>query len=91
MNDTAAKCLGSLLAIIHRDGGHYQTEHGTAESTAAACAIVHTLRAEVENLTRQRDSDRAVVCQECHQRIEKMDRVRYLIRVSAASCERMES
>lgn len=27
-----AKWLGELLAIIHRDGGHYQAQHGTEKA-----------------------------------------------------------
>ncbi|MFN8681724.1 hypothetical protein ACDP63_11355, partial [Paracoccus sp. P2] len=26
--DANAKWLGELLAVIHRDGGHYQSQHG---------------------------------------------------------------
>ena len=36
--------LGSLLAVIHRDGGHYQTEHGTEKACADAELAVHVQR-----------------------------------------------
>lgn len=39
--------LGDLLAVIHRDGGHYQAEHGTAKAIEDAIAAVHSLRAQV--------------------------------------------
>ena len=39
--------LGDLLAVIHRDGGHYQAEHGTAKAIENAIAAVHSLRAQV--------------------------------------------
>jgi len=29
--------LLNLLAVIHRDGGHYQAEHGTRKAVADAC------------------------------------------------------
>ena len=32
--------LLNLLAVIHRDGGHYETEHGTARACADAEKIV---------------------------------------------------
>jgi hypothetical protein len=37
--------LDDLLAVIHRDGGHYQAEHGTAKAIEDAIAAVHALRA----------------------------------------------
>jgi hypothetical protein len=33
---TPGQHLGNLLAIIHRDGGHYQAEHGTQKAVADA-------------------------------------------------------
>lgn len=35
--------LDDLLAVIHRDGGHYQAEHGTAKAIEDAIAEVHAL------------------------------------------------
>jgi len=40
-----AHYLGELLAVIHRDGGHYQDEHGTPKAYRDALAIIHDLRA----------------------------------------------
>lgn len=46
--DTAEYWLGSLLAVIHRDGGHYEAEHGTARAADDAIAAVHVLRGSLE-------------------------------------------
>jgi hypothetical protein len=32
----AEQALGNLLAVIHGDGGHYQSEHGTEKAVADA-------------------------------------------------------
>ena len=40
--------LGNLLAVIHRDGGHYESEHGTEEACADAETAVHVLRGSLE-------------------------------------------
>lgn len=39
--------LGSLLAVIHRDGGHYQTEHGTEKACADAVQRICDTRARL--------------------------------------------
>lgn len=36
--------LGNLLAVIHRDGGHYESEHGTEKACADAETAVHVQR-----------------------------------------------
>lgn len=36
--------LGNLLAVIHRDGGHYESEHGTEKACADAELAVHVQR-----------------------------------------------
>lgn len=46
--DTAEYWLGSLLAVIHRDGGHYEAEHGTARAADDAITAVHVLRGSLE-------------------------------------------
>lgn len=48
--DTAEYWLGSLLAVIHRDGGHYEAEHGTARAADDAIAAVRALRAQFEGM-----------------------------------------
>lgn len=40
--------LGNLLAIIHRDGGHYQAEHGTEKACTDAETAVHVLRGSLD-------------------------------------------
>lgn len=41
--------LFNLLAIIHKDGGHYTTEHGAQKATEDAIHIVGNLRQEIDN------------------------------------------
>lgn len=42
--------LGSLLAVIHRDGGHYESEHGTEKACADAATAVHALRQQAQGV-----------------------------------------
>lgn len=49
--------LGNLLAVIHRDGGHYAEKHGRAQTVAGAMNVVCSLRdrlteahTEIDNL-----------------------------------------
>lgn len=42
--DESRRLLGELLAVIHRDGGQYQAEHGEAKAVEAGMARVHELR-----------------------------------------------
>jgi hypothetical protein len=60
--DEARRELGEILAVIHRDGGHYTGEHGISKSVADAHATWAVMvrerdeaRAEVEVLRRERD------------------------------------
>lgn len=41
-----SKALGELLAVIHRDGGHYQEEKGTSQAVEDAHAVWAALVAE---------------------------------------------
>lgn len=36
--------IGNLLAVIHRDGGHYITQHGLSKAITDAISIIYTLR-----------------------------------------------
>jgi len=47
---TAEELLKNLLAIIHRDGGHYVAEHGLEEATDDAIAIVGFLREQLDSI-----------------------------------------
>lgn len=44
----AGKALGDLLAIIHRDGGHYQAAHGTKAAVEAAHKVWADLQTRAE-------------------------------------------
>jgi len=46
--DATEYWLGSLLAVIHRDGGHYQAEHGMQKASGDAITAVHVLRGSLE-------------------------------------------
>lgn len=47
--------LGDLLAIIHRDGGQYQSAHGTDKAVADAHMIRAKLQRERDKAVRRRD------------------------------------
>ena len=40
--------FGNVLAIIHRDGGHYITKHGHEKASEDAIEIVSTLKVELD-------------------------------------------
>jgi hypothetical protein len=46
----AEEALGNLLAVIHRDGGHYLSDHGIEKATRDAADIVVACRTEIERL-----------------------------------------
>lgn len=48
--DESSRLLGELLAVIHRDGGQYQAEHGAAKATQDALAKLSSLRCELYDL-----------------------------------------
>lgn len=48
MDDVRPNTINDLLAIIHRDGGHYQDEHGLEEALRRAAEIVVNERARLE-------------------------------------------
>jgi hypothetical protein len=44
-----------LLAVIHRDGGHYAGQHGVVKAATDAIAIVHQLTAERDQYKKRAD------------------------------------
>lgn len=48
--------LADLLAVIHRDGGHYLAENGPKKATADAIAKVFAERQAAEEIIEQRDN-----------------------------------
>jgi len=42
------KLLGELLAVIHRDGGHYEALHGTEKAVDDGITHIHEFRAAME-------------------------------------------
>lgn len=46
--ESAEHCLRNLLAVVHRDGGHYVSKHGIARATDDAVRVVNDLRAARE-------------------------------------------
>lgn len=48
--DESRRHLGELLAVIHRDGGQYQAEHGAAKATQDALSKLSSLRCELYDL-----------------------------------------
>lgn len=49
--------LSNLLARIHRDGGHYEAEHGTQKAVQDADLLVATLHADLFTLTKDAERD----------------------------------
>jgi hypothetical protein len=47
--------LGNLLAVIHRDGGHYQGDNGTDQAVSDGMQIVSSLIAERDALSLECD------------------------------------
>jgi hypothetical protein len=45
--------LRNLLAVVHRDGGHYTSEHGIEKSVKDAMELVPLLRADKDCLRDQ--------------------------------------
>ena len=42
--------LGELLAVMHRDGGHYQSKHGTDKAVADAMTVRHEMVRKMDQL-----------------------------------------
>lgn len=51
----------NLLAVIHRDGGHYAAEHGIAKACVDAIQAWYAPSDEVSRLTAERDALRAAL------------------------------
>mgnify|MGYP006277175229 CR=1 FL=1 len=69
--ERANTALGNLLARIHRDGGHYQAQHGLEKALADAHNVVASLLAESDERSGAvddcpHDSSEAVCCSVCH-------------------------
>jgi hypothetical protein len=52
-----ASMLRNLLAVIHRDGGHYVEAHGLDKALEDAETVYYELRLQVENLTQALKED----------------------------------
>ena len=48
--------MRDLLAVIHRDGGHYAAEHGILKACADAERIITDERRALQEMTAQRDA-----------------------------------
>lgn len=46
--DETERHLGEILANIHSDGGHYQSDHGTAKAVADAHEKITQMRVEID-------------------------------------------
>ena len=58
--DEARRDLGEILAVIHRDGGHYTGEHGISKSVADAHATWAAVVRERDEARVEADSARAI-------------------------------
>ena len=55
MNDII-EAIGNLLAVIHRDGGHYAAERGILKACADAERIITDERRALHEMTAERDA-----------------------------------
>lgn len=55
MNDII-EAIGNLLAVIHRDGGHYVAERGILKACAVAEQIITNERLALQEIIAQRDA-----------------------------------
>lgn len=55
MNDII-EAIGNLLAVIHRDGGHYEAIHGIPKACADAEQIVQRERLALQEMTDERNA-----------------------------------
>jgi rubrerythrin len=65
--------LGDILAVIHRDGGHYTEEHGLERSARDATRRVSELREGLAEALRLLDSYEMWNCIACGADLEKGD------------------
>jgi len=56
MSTDHAHLLAELLAVIHRDGGHYLHDNGPEKATADAITTILYERQRTEEITEQRDN-----------------------------------
>jgi hypothetical protein len=76
-HDDTVDLLQNLLAVIHRDGGHYVTEHGIEKAAEDAEKIVVSMRASRNEILQEaldacEQFDRTVEVRKC------MDKIRAL-------------
>lgn len=50
MNSESERLLGELLAIIHRDGGHHQSDVGTEQAIKDAIEVYYKLIKENDEM-----------------------------------------
>lgn len=60
---TANAHTSNLLAVIHRDGGHYEQEHGTDKAVADALALLPRLIQLQESVRTEALNEAAQVCE----------------------------
>lgn len=53
--DESRRHLGELLAVIHRDGGQYQAEHGAAKAVEDGMSMISELRDLYRDMCDQED------------------------------------
>lgn len=61
--------LMNLLAVIHRDGGHYVSEHGFEKATEDAMNVI----IEERNRLAQSEDSADWYCKDCEQTWENID------------------
>jgi len=58
---TSETMLKNLLAILHRDGGHYTVEHGVEKSYDDGKKILYCLKFQLEEILSHTDEVKTVI------------------------------
>ncbi|MBZ9807641.1 hypothetical protein [Mesorhizobium sp. ESP-6-2] len=84
--------LGEVLAVIHRDGGHYQALHGDEKAVADAMEAVAALRTENESLKGERDLFKEQARIECDAKVAaKYEAERFIVKTDRAEAKLEEA
>ena len=63
--DAVTKGLSDLLAVIHRDGGQYISQHGLAKAYEDAVKIIHNLRDRLDASESRCEHQSGLLCLKC--------------------------
>ena len=82
--------LNDLLAIIHRDGGHYQAEHGYEKAVRDAINVISQQMEQIAALIAKRDEDFELAMTESAPDYERVPRLYSLVHHLKAEIEKLK-